>query len=162
MKKKSFSLVRLILPMVVSFGPGLFLLFAGTMLLLISTLASARTYTAEAANWMPEYFLLLFSIVLAAAAALGGTYVALRTKKWFWRTFFIWATSQFTAFSLAWLAANVMGGVSMAVVDGSVAGGALDQQQLEFALMLLFLLQLLVIPWSAFAGLIIKKFDSAD
>ena len=160
MKTKPFFPVRLILPLLVSFGPGLFLLLSGLMLLLISTLSSTRTYTAEAANWMPEYFLLLFSIFLAVAAALGGTYAALRVKKWFWRSFLIWITQQFTAFSLAWLAANIVGGVSMAVVDGSTAGKALDQQQLEFALTLLILLQLLVIPWSAFSGLIIKKFDS--
>ena len=158
-KEKSFSLAGLILPLLVSFGPGLFLLFAGLMLLLISTLTSARTYTAAAANWMPEYYLLLFSVLLAAAAALGGTYAALRAKKWFWRSFFVWVTQQFTAFSLAWLAANIVGGVSMAVVDGSTAGKALDQQQLEFALILLLLLQLLVIPWSAFSGMIIKKFE---
>ena len=154
--------MRLILPLIISFGPGLFLLFAGLMVLLVSTLTSARTYTAEAANWLPEYFLLLFSAFLAVVGALGGTYAALHTKKWFWRTVSIWAAQQFTAFSLAYLAANFVGGVSMAVVDGSTAGRALDLQQLQFALTLLFLLQLLVIPWSALSGIFIQKFDSSD
>ena len=125
-KEKSFSLAGLILPLLVSFGPGLFLLFAGLMLLLISTLTSARTYTTAAANWMPEYYLLLFSVLLAAAAALGGDLCGFTRQKVVLAQFFCLGNTAVHSLQPPgpWLAANIVGGVSMAVVDGSTAGKA--------------------------------------
>jgi len=145
----------------IAFGPGLLLLYAMLMPLVLAVLFGGRASAgAGFAVGLPDIVALSLITILPPL----GSFLAARTAQgaasWIRLALAIYIGLLPTALAVAFLIAASIAGVSMAVVEGVTGGWALKAQELWFALTLLVPMHIIILPWVALASLIIRKISA--
>lgn len=60
-------------------------------------------------------------------------------------------------FGITWLLARILGGMSMAVVDGVAQAAEVRRGSLEMACVMLVFVQVIIVPWSLGAGWLLRR-----
>jgi hypothetical protein len=145
----------------IAFGPGLLLLCAMLVPLVLAALIAGRPPAGtEFAAGPPDIVALALITILPPL----GSYLAARAARsaanWIRLALAIYIGLLPTALAVAFLIAASIAGVSMAVVEGATGGWALKAQELLFALTLLAPMHIIILPWVALASLIIRKISA--
>ena len=143
---------------VIGFGPLLFL--AGV--LLAGILLNSWIMIAEAAKPFPRdvamFALAAAGIPAILFAALAAAWWGFqRTKYWLAGSLVLYVVSFVLAFGIAWLVARMIGGASMAVVDGVADAGTMRRGALEMAGVMLLFTQIIIVPWVLGAGWLLRR-----
>ncbi len=95
------------------------------------------------------------AVLFAALAAAWWGFQ--RTKSWMAGSLVLYAVWFVLTFGIAWLVARMMGGASMAVVDGVADAVAMRRGALEMAGAMLLFSQVIIVPWVLGAGWLLRK-----
>jgi hypothetical protein len=148
---------------VIGFGP--LLLTAG--ILLAGILLNLWIMIAEAAKPFAQD-VAMFALAAAGIPAVlfatiaGGWWGFRRTKSWLTGSLVLYGVWFVLAFGIAWLVARILGGASMAVVDGVADSGAVRRGTLEMAGVLLLFAQVMIVPWVLGAGRVLRRMGVRD
>ena len=145
---KNFFLFNLI-----AFGPGLLVI---GMLLAFILLPGLAFGGHSLMNSLPDMVTLL-GVILLPLIAVGAAYPLARyARSWWVKGLVIYLAWQVLALAAAFVLAGALAGVSMAAAEGIVSGWDLKLQELGFALVLLLPMQLLILPWTLAATLLLR------
>jgi len=103
--------------------------------------------TENRPNWVNAVLFGLIGfgpLLLAAGVLLAGILVLYAV--WFVLTF-----------GITWLLARILGGMSMAVVDGVAQAAEVRRGSLEMACVMLVFVQVIIVPWSLGAGWLLRR-----
>ncbi len=145
----------------IAFGPGLLLLYAMLVPLVLAVLFASRPSAATGvAAGLPDVVALSLITLLPPLCAFLAARTASSATSWIRLALPIYAGLLPTALALAFLIAASIAGVSMAVVDGATGGWALKAQELLFALTLLVPMHLIILPWVVLSSLVIRRMNA--
>jgi uncharacterized membrane protein len=96
-------------------------------------------------------------VLLICSAILAVGAVSSRIRSGLLRFVLLYGANLIIVFIVIWLFVRMIGGASMAVVDGVVPPGELRRASLSAALPLLGIAQLVIIPWVLIAVIILRR-----
>ena len=145
----------------IAFGPGLLVLYAMLIPLVLAVLFSGRA-SAGAGNALgpPDVLALALITILPPLGSFLSARTAQGAASRIRLALAIYIGLLPTALAVAFLIAASIAGVSMAVVEGAAGGWTLKAQELWFALTLLVPMHIIILPWVALASLIIRKMSA--
>ncbi len=144
----------------IAFGPGLLLLYAMLVPIVLAVLLDGRASSgAGFAAGLPDIVALSLIILLPPLLSFLAARAAHGAASWIRLALAIYIGLLPTALAVAFLIAASIAGVSMAVVEGATGGWALKAQELWFALTLLVPMHFVLLPWAALASLIIARMN---
>ena len=144
----------------IAFGPGLLVLYAMLIPLVLAVLFSGRASAGTGfAVGPPDLVALSLITILPPLGSFLAARAAQGAASWIRLALAIYIGLLPTALAVAFLIAASIAGVSMAVVEGVTGGWALKAQELWFALTLLLPMHIIILPWAALASLIIRKMN---
>jgi len=97
--------------------------------------------------------------LIAGSAVLVVGVLGSRTHSGLLRFVLLFGANLIMVFIITWLFVRMVGGVSMAVVDGVVPPGELRRASLSAALPLFGLAQLVIVPWVIISVVILGRVD---
>jgi hypothetical protein len=142
----------------IAFGPGLLLLYALLVPLVLAVLFAGRPSAGSGfAAGLPDIVALSLITILPPLVSFLAAHAVQRASNWIRIALAIYIGLLPTALAVAFLIAASIAGVSMAVADGVTGGWSLKAQELWFALTLLVPMHVIILPWAALASLIIHR-----
>ncbi len=140
----------------IAFGPGLLLLYAMLVPLVLAVSFGGRPSAGTGgAAGLPDLVVLALIIILPPLGSFLAARAAHLAIRWIRVALAIYVGLLPTALAIGFLFAASIAGVSMAVADGATGGWTLKAQELWFALTLLVPMHFIILPWAALASLII-------
>ena len=152
---------RLLVSGAIAFGPGLLVLYAMLVPIVISALFARGS--AQAPGFyagLPDLFAIASAAGLPLLCAVLATRAASRAQRWIHLAQAIYIGLLTLALAIAFLISASIAGVSMAVADGATGGWVLKVQEIQFALILLVPMQVVILPWAALSSLIIHTLNA--
>lgn len=149
---------RSLLFLVIAFGPGLVALSALGALVVGPVLAFGPS-PLRADRWQVTATALetVAVILVPLAAAVGVSLSAPAARSVLVRGLLVFTAWQIIALACSWVLSSALAGVSMAVADGVASGSDLASQKGRFALVLLGIMQLLIVPWTVLAVWFLRR-----